>query len=85
VAVPIQIRGYHRVRQRLRFLELDAGPEVALAVVAVNEAAETFRTRGYIGMAIAVQIGNPMARIDALAGPHGRPSPCRFRLKKTRL
>ena len=75
MAVPIQIRGYHRVRQRLWLLELDAGPEVALAVVEVNEAAEPFRTRGYIGMAIAVQVGYGNGADRCLGGAPAAPRP----------
>ena len=58
VAISIEIRGNHRVRQSVRFLELKAGPEIAFSVIEVNEAAESLRAGGDIGMTVAIEIGH---------------------------
>jgi hypothetical protein len=54
--ISIEIHGYHRVRHtffvfpyefpRVRFLELNAEPEIPFAVIEVNKAAELLRASG---------------------------------------
>ncbi len=53
-AISVEIRGRHRVGQRLRLLELNAGPEIAFAVIEVNKAAKLLRACGDVGMAVDV-------------------------------